>query len=169
MNAALPERLWLRLQIEDFLYHEAALLDAWKLRDWFALFTPDGRYEIAPTGEEDRAQLKPADALFLVADDHERLEQRIIRLLKPSAHAEYPHSQTRHLYSNIRITAIDEPHIEVSAHFVIFRNKRGVTATYMGEQLYRLRREGDSFRIQSKRSVLDLDALVPQGKVSILL
>ena len=28
-----------RAQIEDFLYHEAALLDAWRLDEWMALLT----------------------------------------------------------------------------------------------------------------------------------
>ena len=36
MNAALLRRL----EVEDFLYREAALLDDWKLKDWLALFAP---------------------------------------------------------------------------------------------------------------------------------
>ena len=28
-----------RAQVEDFLYHEAALLDEWKLDEWQALFS----------------------------------------------------------------------------------------------------------------------------------
>jgi len=93
----------------------------------------------------------------------------VIRLLKPSAHAEYPHSRVRHLYSNVRVTACHGELLEAAVNFVTFRNKRGITATYMGEQLWRLRRHADGLRIQLKRCVLDLDALVPQGKVSLIL
>jgi 3-phenylpropionate/cinnamic acid dioxygenase small subunit len=57
----------------------------------------------------------------------------------------------------------------VSVNFIVFRNKRGITATYMGRHLFRLARQGEGFLIQSKRAVLDLDALVPQGKVSLIL
>jgi len=163
------EALLLRLQVESFVYHEAALLDAWRLKEWLALFADDGRYEIAPTGDPEAATLAASEALFLAADDRARLEQRVIRLLKPSAHAEYPHSRVRHLYSNVRVTAHKGELLEATVNFVTFRNKRGVTAVYMGEHLWRLLRYADGFRIQLKRCVLDLDALVPQGKVSLLL
>ena len=39
----------LRLDVEAFLYDEAALLDAWRLDDWLALFTRDARYEVPST------------------------------------------------------------------------------------------------------------------------
>ncbi|MET0985674.1 MAG: aromatic-ring-hydroxylating dioxygenase subunit beta, partial [Steroidobacteraceae bacterium] len=103
MSAALTESLLLRLQVEDFLYQEAALLDQWQLKEWLELFAPESRYEVAPTGDEEAGTLDSSAALFLVADDRERLEQRVLRLLKPSAHAEYPHSRVRRLYSNVRI------------------------------------------------------------------
>jgi p-cumate 2,3-dioxygenase subunit beta len=165
----MEEKLLLRLQVEEFLYQEAALLDEWRLKDWLALFTADGRYEIAPTGDAEGTTLDASDALFLVADDRARLEQRVIRLLKPSAHAEYPHSRVRHLYSNVRVTAQHGEQLEATCNFVTFRNKRSITATYMGQQLWRLQRHADGFRIERKRCVLDLDALVPQGKVSLIL
>ncbi|HWM66476.1 MAG TPA: aromatic-ring-hydroxylating dioxygenase subunit beta [Steroidobacteraceae bacterium] len=165
MNAT----LLLRLEIEDFLYREAALLDQWNLKEWLALFALQTRYEIAPTGDPEASELDPAEALFLVADDRERLEQRVIRLGKPSAHAEYPHSRVRHIYSNVRVISTDGEDIEATANFVTFRTKRNVTATYMGWQKYRLVRHADSFLIRLKRNILDVDSLVPQGKVSLIL
>ncbi len=165
----MSEQLLLRLAVEDFLYREAALLDAWKLDEWLALFTPEARYEVAPTGEPDAAQLASADVLFLVADDHERLEQRVLRLQKPQAHAEFPHSRVRHLYSNVRLVGQHGDAIDVESNFVTFRTKRGITATYMGMHLWTLQRVAEGFRIQRKRVVLDLDGLVPQGKVSLIL
>jgi p-cumate 2,3-dioxygenase subunit beta len=162
-------RLLLRLQVEEFLYHEAGLLDDWLLHEWLALFAADGRYEVAPTGDAEAAALASAESLFLVADDHERLEQRVIRLLKPTAHAEFPHSRTRHTYSNVRVLAESGDLVDATVNFVTFRNKRSITATYMGRHLFRLIRQGDSFLIKSKRAVLDLDSLVPQGKVSLIL
>jgi len=75
--------------VEDFLYREAALLDDWKLKDWLALFSPNARYELLRRVTRKRHAVV-AESLFLVADDRERLEQRVIRLQKPQAHAEYP-------------------------------------------------------------------------------
>jgi p-cumate 2,3-dioxygenase beta subunit len=158
-----------RLEVEDFLYREAALLDDWKLKDWLALFAPGGRYEVAPTGEPEAGTLSSAESLFLVADDRERLEQRVIRLQKPQAHAEYPHSRVRHLYSNVRVLADANDRIEANSNFVTFRTKRGFTATYPGWHRWVLLRVADGFQIELKRTILDLDGLVPQGKVSLLL
>ena len=47
-----------RQQVEDFLYAEAALLDAWRLDDWLLLFDEDAKYEVpcndAPTATRHR-------------------------------------------------------------------------------------------------------------------
>jgi p-cumate 2,3-dioxygenase beta subunit len=161
--------MMLRSTVEDFLYQEAALLDEWKLKEWLSLFSPNARYEVAPTGDPEAGSLSSAESLFLVADDRERLEQRVIRLQKPQAHAEYPHSRVRHIYSNVRILSDTGAQIEVNSNFVTFRSKRNITATYMGWHRYLLSRSSDSFLIDLKRTVLDLDGLVPQGKVSLLL
>ena len=83
-----------RAEVEDFLYREAALLDAWKLDEWLALLTEDARYRVpsndAPEGD-------PASTLFLIADDIDRIRGRVARLKDPHAHAESPHSRTRPL------------------------------------------------------------------------
>jgi p-cumate 2,3-dioxygenase beta subunit len=139
------------------------------LKDWLALFAAETRYEVAPTGDPAAAELSSSESLFIVADDHERLEQRVIRLGKPQAHAEYPHSRSRHLYSNLRILEHDASQVSATSNFVTFRTKRGITATYMGMHLWLLDRSEQDFLIRRKRAVLDLDGLVPQGKVSMLL
>ena len=36
----LPERLALRLEVEEFLVEEAAILDEWRLDDWLAVLRP---------------------------------------------------------------------------------------------------------------------------------
>lgn len=169
MSATLTDSLLLRLRVEDFLYREAAFLDQWKLKEWLDLFAPECAYEIAPTGDDEAGTLDSSAALFLVADDRERLEQRVVRLMKPSAHAEYPRSRIRRLYSNVRILSNTPVEIEATANFVTFRTKRNFTATYMGWQRYLLIRNGDDFLIRLKRTVLDLDGLIPQGKVSLIL
>jgi p-cumate 2,3-dioxygenase beta subunit len=157
-----------REEIEDFLYHEAELLDRWELAAWDALFTDDGRYEIAPISLGGQAELDPAKVLFLVADERGRITQRTLRLMKKSAHAEYPHSRTRHLVSNIRIrTEGDE--IFTSSAFVVYRIRREEVMTYMGQNLHHLRRAAGTLRIVSKRACLDLETLKPQGTVSIIL
>jgi p-cumate 2,3-dioxygenase subunit beta len=93
-----------RAEVEDFLYHEAALLDEWRLNEWQELLTEDAAYYVPPN---DQPEGDHRSTLFLIADDRERIRQRIIRVLDPNCHAEFPHSRTRRLISNVRIIARD--------------------------------------------------------------
>ncbi|MEQ8349289.1 MAG: aromatic-ring-hydroxylating dioxygenase subunit beta [Sneathiellaceae bacterium] len=159
----------LRAQVEDFLYHEAQLLDSWQLMEWAALFTEDAEYAVPSTDLAEDAD--PRTNLFLVHDDRFRIEQRAKRLLKKTAHAEFPPSRTRHLVSNVRIEADDGNALQLACATVVYRAKRGIVDVYPGHAKYELLRDGGTagFRIRRKRAILDIDALRPQGKLSIIL
>ncbi|MDP6228622.1 MAG: aromatic-ring-hydroxylating dioxygenase subunit beta, partial [Dehalococcoidia bacterium] len=43
------EALLLHHEVEQFLYHEAALLDEWRLDEWLTFFTDDARYVVPTT------------------------------------------------------------------------------------------------------------------------
>ena len=155
-----------RPEVEDFLFQEADLLDSWRLEEWALLFTDDGEYLIPPTDVPDG---DPKHDLFLVYDDRHRLGERVKRLGKKTAHAEFPHSRTRHLVTNVRISQ-DTEGVQATCNFVVYRSKNGVNDVYPGHSHYRLvPQEGGGFRIRSKRATLDVDTLRPQGKVSIIL
>lgn len=156
-----------RLQVEDFLFSEAELLDQWRLPEWLTLFTEDARYEVPCTD-------LPADAssdsnLFYIADDRVRLGERVKRLMKRTAHAEFPHSKTSRIVGNVRIQARAEDEIEVSCVFQTLRTKDGNTDLYFGTSKYRLTGHGDSFRIREKRCLLASEGLRPSGRISIVL
>ena len=157
-------------QVEQFVYHEAALLDDWKIDEWLQLFAPECQYQVTPLGEDDAATMSPEVVYFLIADDRERLSARITRMNRPSAHVEYPRSRTRHLYTNVRVTADDGTRLTAWLNFHTFRNRNRQTFSYMGCARYELQRlDGHRLLIAAKRVMLDMDALIPQGKVSIFL
>ena len=157
-----------RLDVEDFLFHEAELLDNWRLPEWTELYSNDARYEIASLSSIDPLGADPSKSIFIVADDKERLNLRAARLMKKSAHCEFPHSKTRHMISNVRVSE-DGQNLRTKANFVTYRTKSGRTSRYMGEAHYVLEPVGESFRIKSKRCVLDLDTLNDQGRLTIML
>jgi p-cumate 2,3-dioxygenase beta subunit len=165
MTSASAQR---RLDVEDFLFHEAELLDSWRLPEWAGLYTDDGRYEITSLNAPDPLAADPAQSIFIVADDKERLNLRAERLMKKSAHCEFPHSKTRHLISNVRVTE-EGGNLRTRANFVTYRTKGGRTARYMGEAHYLLEPAAQGFRIRHKRCVLDLDTLHDQGRLTIIL
>ena len=64
---------------EQFLMHEARLLDDGRFDEWLALFTEDAWYWI-PTESE---QKSPFDTVSLIYDDRRLLETRVRRLASP--------------------------------------------------------------------------------------
>lgn len=153
--------------IEQFLFEEAELLDQWRLHEWLDLFTPEGYYEIPAT---DRPDGDPSQDLFLVHDDRFLLEQRVNSLLTRSAHAEYPHAATRRLVTNVRAMNADGGLLHVLANFAVYRVRSGVLDTYVGQYRHIVQRDDvTGFKFTNRKSVMVLDALRPQGKVSIIL
>ena len=156
-----------RAQVEDFLYHEAALLDEWRLDAWQELLTDDACYYVP---SNDQPQSDHRHALFLIADDRERIRQRIIRVQDPNCHAEYPKSRTRRMIANVRILDVEGDLISVAANFVCYRFRRYERVReYVGAYRYLLRRVGDGFRIRERRVLIDAHELGNLGSVSFIL
>ncbi len=166
MNEALAATVS-RAEIEDFLYHEADLLDSWKLDEWLTLLTDDAAYYVPPNDKPD------ADArftLFTIADDMVRLRERVIRLKDPNCHAEYPPSRTRRLIGNVRITGVDGDVIAVTANFIVHRYRvNDLTRVFVGHYRYKLKRHGGRLKIAERRAILDAEELGLLGSVSFIL
>jgi p-cumate 2,3-dioxygenase subunit beta len=168
VNAPAPETAAVsRAEIEDFLFHEADLLDNWRLDEWLALMTDDAAYFVPPN---DRPDADHRFTLFTIADDIVRLRERIIRLKDPNCHAEYPPSRTRRLITNVRVTGLDDETISASANFSIHRYRRGgAHQEFVGRYRYKLRRQGGMLKIAERRAILDAEELGALGSVSFIL
>ena len=154
-----------RADIEDFLYHEAALLDAWRLDEWLALMTEDGTYRVP---SNDAPQADPASALFTIADDMHRLRGRVTRLKDPHAHAEFPPSRTRRLISNVRI--VQQNPLLVEANFIVHRFRANESVRqYVGRYRYGLVVQDGKLKIKSREAILDAMELGSLGSVSFIL
>jgi p-cumate 2,3-dioxygenase beta subunit len=163
----MEDQLILRLQVEDLLYREADLLDQWALDEWLTLFTEDAEYLVPPTDlAGDHAN--PETALFYVFDDRRRMQERVIRLNKVAAHSEWPRSKTRHLVSNVRAQR-EHDIIRVRAAFAVWRSKDATSDVFVGHYLYELAEIAGALRIRKKTCVLDMEALRPHARISIIL
>lgn len=156
-----------RSEIEDFLYYEAALLDAWDLDGWLELYEPDAKYEVPCN---DKIDADPDRDLLLIDDDHRRMQARVERLNNRRAHREYPHSRTNHQVFNVRFGPADGgTEIAVTASFTVWRFRGGKSSAYVGQYHYRLRPTGAGFRIAYKRVNLDLTDLREVADVAVIL
>jgi p-cumate 2,3-dioxygenase beta subunit len=163
----IPEALLLRLAVEDLLFLEADLLDQWRLDEWLALYTPDAHYNVPPS-DIDGDTADPDTALFYIADDHVRMRERVIRLNKVGAHSEHPRSRVRHLVSNVRVHREGDV-IHARSSFIVWRSKDITSDAFVGHYLHRIVEQDGELKIASKTCVLDMEALRPHARISIIL
>ena len=159
--------------IEDFLYLEAFLLDHWRLDDWLTLLTEDCTYHIP---SNDAPQSEPNKALYLIADDHRRITERVNRLKDKNAHAEFPHSRTRRMIANVQFCELENSSdissktFVVHANFAIHRHRRdGDVRTYVGRYENEIKRVDDKILFSKRKVFLDAYELGSMGLVSFIL
>ena len=156
-----------RQQVEEFLYEEAALLDAWRLDDWLTLLTDDAVYNVP---SNDRPDGDSRDTLFIIADDIRRIRARVARLKKPDAHAEFPPSRTRRMITNVRIVSQQADVLRVEANFSVhrFRRNEGIRA-FVGHYRYELHATGGGLKIARREAIIDSMELGSLASVSFIL
>ena len=156
-----------RGEIEEFLIHEAALLDEWKLDDWLALVAADGRYLVPSLDSPDSDH---RTALLLISDDRRNLASRVRQLMGQTTWAETPHSRTRRLITNVRILERGDDWTKVTANFAVWRFQHEATDCYVGRYVHVLTRGPDGGPLfRERRAILDLETLRPHGKLSFIL
>jgi len=134
------------MKIEEFLFHEARLLDTGQLEAWLELFTEDATYWLPL----ERDQKDPLETSSIAYDDRTLLELRVKQARHPRAHARLPLARTVHQISNISfIESKDECTVHSTLVLVEFRSEKQRVWGALVE--HRLRRAGDSFRIAHKR------------------
>jgi benzoate/toluate 1,2-dioxygenase beta subunit len=138
-----------RAAVEQFLVHEARLLDERRFREWMELFPEDGTYWVpASPGQE-----SPFDQASLFYDDRDLMRTRVERLEHPRIHVQTPPSRTAHLVGNVVVEEVDAARGEVlvGSTVIMVEYRDEAQRVFAGRQHHRLRREGTSFRIVQKR------------------
>jgi 3-phenylpropionate/cinnamic acid dioxygenase small subunit len=135
------------MNVEQFLYHEARLLDTGQLEAWLDLFTEDATYWV-PLEKDQR---DPLETSSLIHDDRTLLELRVKQARHPRAHARLPLARTVHQVGNIVVASenASETTVNSTLQLVEFRNEKQRVWGALVE--HRLRRENGSFRIARKR------------------
>lgn len=150
---------------EDFLYHEAALLESLRFDDWHALFLPDGRYEIPALDDPDGNALT---SQFFIADDAELLAARVARLKSKNAHAENPPSKTHRLIGNVTTSARADECFDVSATFVVHRLRDDTVELFPGWYRHVVAVTDDGLRFALRRVIIASERL-RQGRLGFVL
>lgn len=159
------DTLLLQHDVEQFLFHEAELMDERKHDEWLELFAPDIRYVMPLRTNRGRRELhleySGAHESAYFDETLESLQMRIRKFTSGSNWAEDPPSRTRHLITNVRVRPLDGDEVAAKSNFLIYRNRlERQTEIFAGERHDVLRRENGSYRIASRRILLDQGTLL---------
>ncbi len=151
-------------EIEQFLYHEAHLLDEKRWDDWLALYTEDCFYWVpSVVGQKD-----PVETVSLYAEDRMRMEMRIIRVTHPRAFSQDMPTRMSHIVGNVTLEADHasfdgglKPRADLvarsTAHILEFR--RDEQRMFGGTVRHWLQRHGGLWKIAMKRiDLINCDA-----------
>ena len=132
---------------EQFLFHEARLLDTQQYEEWLALFTDDATYWVPL----EQGQKDPYETSSIIHDDRTLLELRVKQIRHPRAHARQPLARTVHQIGNVSVLSDAAQEVRVASTLTVveFRNEK--QRVYGALVEHRLRKSGDTFRIAHKR------------------
>jgi 3-phenylpropionate/cinnamic acid dioxygenase small subunit len=150
-----------RAELEEFLYHEAWLLDQGRFDEWLELYTDDATYWIPLQAD----QSDPLTTSSIVYDDRRLLEVRVRQFQHPRAHARVPVPRTVHQIGNVRVIESDGRDVRVSSTLFLVEFRRERQRVWGALVEHRLRRTDQGLRIAAKRvdlvnSEAELDGIV---------
>jgi ethylbenzene dioxygenase subunit beta len=148
--------------VEEFLIHEADLLDERRFEDWAALFTDDGIYWVPAVPGQDN----PFDTISIFYDDREGRDVRIRRLRHPKNLVEEAPTRTLHVVQNVRAEAVEGGELDVRSRLLMLEYRNGVQRLYGARCRHRLRRRAGAFAIAHKRvDLLNCDGFLPMMSI----
>jgi 3-phenylpropionate/cinnamic acid dioxygenase small subunit len=147
-TAQLPARQSLDLHAcEQFLLHEARLLDDGKFDEWLALFTSDAWYWVPSEPE----QTDPVETVSLIYDDRRLLETRVRRLASPRMYSQEPRSRTSRIVGNVTVEETGKNACTVQSKFMMIEYRREQQRLFGGTALHRLVQADGRIMIAWKR------------------
>jgi benzoate/toluate 1,2-dioxygenase beta subunit len=134
-------------ECEQFLVHEARLLDEGRFDQWLGLFTSDAWYWVP--SEPDQAN--PRETISLIYDDRRLLETRVRRLASPRIYSQEPRSRTSRIIANVSIEEADGTGCIVRSKWQLLEYRRETQRIFGGTSFHRLVRGDNGIQIAWKR------------------
>ena len=154
----------LHFRVQQFLYHEAQLLDDRSFDEWIALFEPDGEYWVPMAWR----QPNPHEHISLLYESVEVLRMRMQRLKELAALSQRPFSRTCHHVSNVIVNSGNAEGISVRSALIVVEYRRDEQRTFGGHAHHDLSHCGNAFRIRRKRvDLLNCDTELGHVRISV--
>jgi 3-phenylpropionate/cinnamic acid dioxygenase small subunit len=137
----------LQHRVEQFLFHQAELLDG---KHWGAvidLFEDEGIYWMPVTLE----QTEWLDSPSIFAEDKRMMQIRMGRVTHPNAWSQAPNWGTSHVVGNVVIEAASATEVSVRSRFHMIEMRRDNLRHFAGTYRHTLKPHGDQFKIALQR------------------
>ena len=156
--------------ISDFLYREADLLDERRYVEWLDMLADDYRYVVplrmnVPFSDVAARENTKANTEVCWFDEPKLTQENRVTQLMTGVHwAEEPVSRVSHLVTNLRLTRVALPEVEVSSRFLVYRNRvSDETDILVGRRTDVLRQDGDDWKIVKRTLLLDQSVLMAKN------
>jgi 3-phenylpropionate/cinnamic acid dioxygenase small subunit len=149
----LPERSAVRIepalqqQVEQFLFHQAELLDTKNWSAYIDLFAAEGVYWMPARLE----QTEWLDSASIFAEDRQLMSVRMGRITHPNAWSQAPLWETNHVVGGVVIEELSEARIRVRSRFQVLELRRDQLRSLAGAYRHTLLRDGEEFQIELQR------------------
>ena len=161
--------LLLTLEIAQFLYTEAELLDERRHDEWLALLAEDIRYWMpmrrnVKYGETEREFTRETQDISWFDEGKDTLTRRVRQIQTGIHWAEEPQSRISHLVTNVQLLSVADDQVVAKSRFLIYRNRvETETDLLVGKREDTLRRNGDSWLIARRKIILDQNVLLAKN------
>jgi 3-phenylpropionate/cinnamic acid dioxygenase small subunit len=164
----------LKQEMEEFLYHEAELLDERRYEAWLELLADDVRYWMpmrrnVKFGELEREFTREGQDINWFDEGKDTLTRRVQQILTGVHWAEEPLSRICHMISNIQLlhvspSVLEPAEVTVKCRFLIYRNRvETETDILVGKREDVLRRVSGQWRIAQRKVILDQNVLLAKN------
>lgn len=165
----MTENLLLGLEIAQFFYHEAELLDERRHDEWLALLADDIRYWMpmrrnVKYGDTDREFTRETEDVSWFDEGKDTLIRRVRQIQTGIHWAEEPRSRMCHMITNVQLLDVTPDAVVAKSRFLIYRNRvETETDLLVGKREDTLRRNGDTWLIARRKIVLDQNVLMTKN------
>ena len=165
----------LKQDVEEFLYHEADLLDQRRFHEWLDLLAEDIVYfmpirrNVKFGQHAEKENTRQGEGISWFDEDKWTLTKRVEQILTGVHYAEEPLSRVTHMVSNVRLLEVapsaEQPDtVTVGTRFLVQQNRVEYESyTFVGRRIDVLRLEGSSWRIARREILLEQNVLLAKN------
>lgn len=135
-------------RLQQFIFHEARLLDERRWPEWLALWTDDGMYWIP----QQHGQASPYDHISLAWEDKMLREVRVRRIENARNWSQQPPTHATRLVGSVSVEGVDAGgNLVLRSAFQMTEWRKKATRQLAGHYWHKLAAEGDGWRVRMKR------------------